>query len=378
LGVVALGVSWAPGALADALDPALSRLIVSSECRTQLGAIVDDEGVRERLRSEYVAAGLSGRDGLCAPDNAAFKKLVAQWGFALAPNAMYPARTTGFGGFHFSVQAAYTAIDSEATYWKLGTEGERDSASGSAATSGSPPGIIQNYSLNVRKNFILGIEALANVGIVPGSSIINGGADVRLALLEGFRTGVGGVFPDVSVGAGVRTITGTEQLQLTTAALDVRASKPFPIASQGVLTPWIGYQHLWIFGRSGLIDLTPGTDPLGYCGFSGSDIPNATNNSNAESFDGQPVCRGGSSLDYNNNAVFSQANLERQRFLFGLNYRYEVVSLGVQYLTDLVDPASAQNSEQDKRDLAVCSDGDVNCESMPRQWQLGIEIGAHF
>lgn len=378
LGVVALGVCWAPRAFADELDPALSRLVVNAGCRTGTGAIVDDEATRQRLRSEYLAAGLPGRDGLCAPDNAAFKKLVAQWGFALAPNAMYPARTTGFGGFHFSLQAAYSGIDSDASYWKLGTQGERDSASGSAVDSGSPPGVIQTYSLNVRKNFMFGLEALANVGFVPGSNIINGGADVRIALLEGFRTGVGGVFPDVSAGGAVRTISGTDQLQLTTAALDIRASKPFSIASQAVLTPWIGYQYVWIFGRSGLIDLTPGTDPLGYCGFAGPDVPSSVDNGSDQTFDGQPICRGGSSLDFNNNVVFEQANLERQRVLFGLNYRYEVVSLGLQVLTDLIDPANAQNSSKDKTDLADCSDSGETCDPMPRQWQLGIELGAHF
>src|SRR5690606_26716542 len=118
-------------------------------------------------------------------DSAAFKRLVNQWGFALAPNSMYPARTTGFGGFEFSLQAAFTGIDNDQPYWQLGTQGERDPNTGAAAVVGSPPSIIQLYGLNIRKSFPFGIEALANVAFVPDSSIINGGADVRLSLLEG-------------------------------------------------------------------------------------------------------------------------------------------------------------------------------------------------
>ncbi len=380
LSVLAVGIGFAGESRADSLDPALSRLVINPACTTGRGEIVSDPDARGDILAGYEAAGLPGRDGLCAPDSAAFKKLVAQWGFALAPNGMYPARSTGFGGFHFSLQASYTKIDDGAPYWSLGTQGDRDKASGAAVTSGDPPSMIQSYSLNIRKNFMLGIEAMANVGFVPNSSIINGGADVRMSLLEGFRTGVGGVFPDIAVGAGIRTITGTDQLQLTTVALDARASKPLPIASQSVLTPWVGYQYLWIFGRSGLIDLTPGTDPLGFCGFAGSNIPKQGNNSNnpSEPYDGQPDCVGGSSLDFNNNVVFDRANLERQRILFGFNYQYELFSAGLQFMTDLVDPAKAQNSEQDKQDLAECSEGATTCESMPRQWQLGIDLGVRF
>src|SRR5690606_655046 len=131
---------------------------------------------------------------------------------------------------------------------------------------------------------------------------------------------------------------------LTTVALDARLSKPFTVASSSAITPIVGYQYLWIFGRSGLIDLTPGTDPLGYCGFSGIDIPRP-GQADDDNFDGQAVCAGGSSLDFNNNVVFEKANLERQRLLFGVNYRYEMLTAGVMFNTDVVAPADAQSSE---------------------------------
>lgn len=378
LGALVFGSSLAPSALADSLDPALSRLVLDSRCHTDRGQIVDGTGTRSLIAAEYERNGLPGRNGLCAPDSAAFRKLVNQWGFALAPNSMFPARTTGFGGFEFSLQASYTAIDSDADYWKQGTQGERDASTGSAVLEGSPPGLISVYSLNIRKNLAFGFETMANVGFVPGSNIINGGADVRLSLLEGFRTGIGGAFPDIAAGAGIRTITGTDQMQLTTVALDARISKPIPIADQSVLTPIVGFQYVWIFGRSGLIDLTPGTDPLGYCGFAGADLPRTGSNDRGTTFDGQPVCSGGTVLDFNNNVVFDKADLERQRLVFALDYRYELLNTGVQFITDMIDPANAQNSDQDKVDLATCKAGSDECTSMPRQWQLSFELGVSF
>lgn len=378
---------WTTSASADPLDPALSRLVLERACQAtasgnQLTENVGQlaEGNRDLVIASHRAQGVTGTlRGECRPDSKAFKRLVNEWGFALAPAAMYPARTTGFGGFEVTLQAAYTKINHNAEYWTLGTEGERDSSTGQAALYGSPPSVISLYSLNIRKNFGFGFEALANVGYVPNSSIINGGADIRVSLLEGFRKSIGGFFPDVAAGGGIRTITGVSQMQLTTVTAEARASKPFPFAGSQAITPYIGYQYLWIFGRSGLIDLTPGTDPLKYCGFQGTNIPSTTNNAPADQLDGQPICTGnGSVLDLNNNAVFDEANLERQRMLFGLDYRYEFITGGVQFLTDVVPAADAQVNKTNKNIIGNCDDNGKNCSAPPRQWQLSLQLGVRF
>src|SRR5690349_5225740 len=58
----------------------------------------------------------------CALDENSFKRLISQYGFAIAPPAMYPARTTGYGGFQVTVQGAFTTVDSSADYWQNGTQ----------------------------------------------------------------------------------------------------------------------------------------------------------------------------------------------------------------------------------------------------------------
>ena len=42
------------------------------------------------------------------PDNAAWAKLVSQYAMAIAPTAMHPARTTGYGGFEMSLFGSLT------------------------------------------------------------------------------------------------------------------------------------------------------------------------------------------------------------------------------------------------------------------------------
>jgi hypothetical protein len=114
---------------------------------------------------------------------------------------------------------------------------------------------------------------------------------------------------------------------------------------------------------------------VGYCNYSGQNVPGNPDPSKTDNgqnvYDGQPVCNGGDTTDFNNNTVFDKVRLERQRLMFGVNYRYEMVQLGGQFITDIVDPADAQTgsgAEQDKKDLA----------GEKRQWTMVLEIGAMF
>ena len=367
---LALGLSLLGGARtahADPLDPALERLIdpTSVGCKTDAGAYTPVGGV------------VGGRTAPCLPDNQAFARLINQFGFALAPTAMHSARTTGYGGFHLSMEATYSTISGGKDYWKSGTQGTRDpNTNQPSVRNTSPPSLLQDYSLKFRKGFGFGLEVTGVVGFMPQTSIISGGSDVRLSLLEGFRTGIGGVLPDIAVGAGVRTITGVSEFQLTVMGLDGQISKPFPIASSSVLTPWVGYQYLFIWGDSGLIDLTPATDAIQACNYSGAAVPGnpddgkttLPNGQGSHVYDGGPVCKGGQPFDFNNNTVFHPVRLRRHRLLAGVNYRYEMVMVGGQFMMDAVPPADAQPDADAKKYLA----------GEDKQFAFALELGAMF
>lgn len=394
--MLVLALSSSAGA--EPMDPALERLVLDPSCHQGNAAVGQEEGSNFGVYNDN-PANLDlleqgpGQRRWCAPDNLAFKKLVNQLGFAFAPTAMHSARTTGFGGFHLSLEAAYTKITNDASYWKLGTQGPVDpSTNQGSIINKSPQSILQLYSAKIRKSFGFGLELTGVVGFMPKTSIVSGGADVRLSLLEGFRSGLPGILPDIAVGGGVRTITGSPEFQLTVAGLDAQISKPIPIADSSIITPWIGYQYLWIFGDGGLVDLTPATDPLGYCNYAGSNVPgNAdptkTKNGVTE-YDGQPVCAGGSPIDFNNNVVFNKVRVERQRILFGLNYRYEMVMFGIEFITDIVNPGDAQSGDDTttvpSKDPTTgqytykkISDKEA-LSGEDRQWTLVLELGAMF
>src|SRR5687768_12686603 len=225
------------------------------------------------------------------PNNVAFENMVSELGFAVAPTAFAPARTTGIGGFSVTLEASYTRISSNRTtenadgsltpFWKLGTRGAQDpNTKRFSSINDSPDSLIQIYALKARKGLPLGFEIGASLGYIANTTLWVGGGDLRWSLLEGFREGALGLLPDVSVGGGVRTVSGTSKFHLTTAAFDVKLSKPIPLADSAQLIPSVGYQRVVIFGDSNVVDSTPNVDALQQCGYDG---PNPVN--------GSPVCR---------------------------------------------------------------------------------------
>jgi hypothetical protein len=346
---------WSGNAVAQSMDPAVDRLVdaTTSGCRSG-GAIA----------SNFASTGYQS----CLPDNAAFHRLASQYAFAFAPMAMHSARTTGAGGWHVAIEAAYTSIDSQADYWKRGSRGADSLAAGNEENS-NPAKVLQLYSVKLRKGFGYGFEVTAQTGFMPQTSLWSAGADVRLSLFEGFRSGIPGYIPDVAVGGGVRTIAGTPQMQLTVASFDVQVSKPLRVAEAVVVTPWLGYQQLFTFIDSNVIDLTPATNQDDLCHPIGQAVPGQITGDSAKEYTGKVVCApNGSGADFANNRAFKDARVSRKRILLGTNIRHEHLMFGLQVITDLIKPGDAQSSGTVKTELT----------GMPRQWTFVLDAGLMF
>jgi hypothetical protein len=315
------------------------------------------------LPSSIFPSGSSPNDFPCRPNNVAWANLMSELGMAIAPNAFHPARTTGFGGFLLSFQATYTGINADATaggvqYWHLGTRGRVDpNRSQFSVQNDHPDSVIQVYSLDVRKGLPYGFEIGGSLGYVGNTSLWLGGADLRWALLEGYRTGWLGYVPDIAVGAGVRTLTGASSFYLTTVGVDAQISKPFTLGGSAVLTPHLGFQRIIIFADSAAVDLTPTVDAFQQCGWQGNGPNGAPRCSNTLA-DGST-----NDGDFNNTTSFERVRVHRWRGLVGLDYRYEILYLAAQFAVDLTEP-SAENA-------GVGVTGE-------RQWTVALETGVFF
>jgi hypothetical protein len=315
------------------------------------------------LPSSIFPSGASPASYPCRPNNVAWSNLMSELGMAIAPSAFHPARTTGFGGFLLSFQATFTSINADATaggvqYWHLGTRGPVDpNRNQFSVRNDHPDSVIQIYSLVARKGLPYGFEIGGSIGYVGNTSLWVGGADLRWALLEGYRTGWLGYVPDVSIGAGVRTVTGASSFYLTTLGIDGEISKPFTIGGSAVLTPYLGLQRIIIFADSAAVDLTPTVDPYQQCGWQGNNASGGPRCSNTLA-DGTA-----NDGDFNNNTSFDRARIHRWRGLAGVNYRYEVLYLAGEFAMDLTEP-SAENAN-----LGITGN---------RQWTVALEAGVFF
>jgi len=371
--VGAITLSAAP-ARADNMDPTPERFVTQPSglpsgysCQ---GVAANPGGALKALQAaapkgtslNSLASRLNGL--ACQPNNAPFQNLVSELGFAIAPTAFHPARTTGFGGFEFSVEASYTKINQDAVapgtnvqYWHLGTQGSVNPNNGIQSTQNtSPDSVIQVYSMKMRKGLPFGFEIVGDVGYIADSTMWTAGADIRWALLEGFRTGWPSYLPDVSVGGGVRSLVGTSKFDLTSVGIDAQISKPITLADTSVISPYIGYQRLYIFGDSSTVNLAPNTDPLKACGYAGNSVT------------GEPICKNNvpgttapNNADFNNETTFAQVRTNRDRGIVGMNYRYEVLYLAAQFLFDLTAP-DAENPGLNPT----------------RQWTTSLEAGVYF
>jgi hypothetical protein len=341
-------------ARAQGMDPTPERLVL------QPSGLPAGVTCQSLAGNPALGASLPAGNYACRPDNVAFKNLVSELGFALAPSTMHPARTVGFGGFVLSLEAAYTHINaddsthsggSSTQYWHQGTRGATDANGNYSTADNSPDSLIGVYSLLVRKGLPLGFELDGALGYVQNTSLWTLGADVRWAILEGFRTGPLGYMPDLAVGGGVRTMTGSSKMYLTTVGIDVELSKPITLGDAAVLTPYIGFQHLLIYGNSAVLDATPNVNALQQCGYTGR-----------SGTTGEPTCSaGGTPNDFNNDITFNSVQLNRERGFVGVTYRYELLYLGAQVLLDLVPPNSL--------------DGDLDGYT---QWTTSVQAGAFF
>lgn len=357
-------------AAADTMDPALARFVTDESCRTQGGP----GGLYYNPTSGY---------NRCGTNDLAFAKLMAEWGFALGPTAMHPARTTGYGGFDLAFEGTFTKITNNADYWHLGTQGKQDpNTKFFSVENTGPDSYVQVYAMKTRYGFaplalplgLLGFELGTKIGFMGNSNMGLLGADVRLSLLEGFRTGLPAIIPDITASGSVTTITGTSEFQLTVAGFDAMISKPIPIAGSVVVLPYAGYSYTYTFADSGLIDLTPNTDALNYCGYGGGNST-ATPDPGKSYRDGQPVCRAGTSADFNNTVVFDAVRLQRHRIAAGLQFRFQMVRVGAHFATDAIDAASA-NKNNDKAFYTDAGGNKVNkYDGLAKQYTMGFDFG---
>jgi hypothetical protein len=261
------------------------------------------------------------------PDHEAWQRIIAQMGISIAPPLMAPARTLGPTGFYVGFETWITGIESGASYWEVGTEGDRMAVERNRFV----PNVLTWSRLAARKGFPFGIELGTSIGHAYQTSYWVLGTSFQISPFEGFRRGAGWL-PDFAARGSVNTMAGDGEFNLTVAALDLVLSKPLVIAHTVTITPMLSGQLVWIFGDSEVVDLTPERSAFDEC------MPDPTPPMPGE--DSTIRCAGGGARDdFTNSTVFDEIRAFRARLAFGAQLRYQQFTGTASFQLDIVDPS---------------------------------------
>ena len=188
------------------------------------------------------------------PDNQKFYSLSSELAIVLAPKFLMPAETVGFSGFSFGFQTGFTAISEEQEFWDAVQQVDLDDPE-----SERPASFLTTMGAMAHKGFFPSLQIGAGFNYLPRSGMMMPLVDVKFAIQEGFQNFP---LPEIAVrGSGGRMV-GNSQMDLTLGGLDFSMSKAFGVAGTFNLTPFAGYQLLWIVADPEVIDATPNEDAV--------------------------------------------------------------------------------------------------------------------
>jgi len=177
-------------------------------------------------------------------DNVGFRSLSSELGVLMAPKPVDTADSLGLSGFAFSADISLNTIKSDAAYWQ-------------DTTRGSPSKLAPTLQVMGRKGLWPGIEIGAGATHLFNSRMWTISGYGKVALHEGFHHLP---IPSIALRGMFSRLVGAEDMNMTTGSADVSISHVFGLGKTVNLTPYLGYQALFIVARSGVLDVTPTTD----------------------------------------------------------------------------------------------------------------------
>ena len=183
-------------------------------------------------------------NGVVTGNDEDFRSLASELGVLMAPKPVDPADSLGLSGFAVSADVSLNTLSSSKPFW-------------TNATRGDPSKMAPTIQVMGRKGLWPGIEIGAGATHLFNSRMWTISGYGKVALHEGFHHLP---IPSIALRGMFSRLVGSEDMNMTTAAVDVSISHVFGVGKTVNLTPYVGYQALMIFARSGVLDATPTTD----------------------------------------------------------------------------------------------------------------------
>ncbi|HWQ37121.1 MAG TPA: hypothetical protein VNM24_00725 [Burkholderiales bacterium] len=153
---------------------------------------------------------------------AQFRALSEDLGAALSYKPLVPAEPLGAAGFDLGVEVSVTDLQAADALEQ--------------ATSEDVPAALPIARLHVHKGLPFGFDVGASYSAVPEVDVRLWGVELRYAIVKG-----GTALPALALRGSLTRLTGVEQLDIDTRALDLSISKGFAF-----LTPYAGVGRVWV------------------------------------------------------------------------------------------------------------------------------------
>jgi hypothetical protein len=276
--------------------------------------------------------------GIVTPQNERFRSLASEVGAVIAPRPVDPSDTLGLSGFAIAADIGINTISDDADYW---TDTAR----------GTPGGVITTLQVMGRKGLWPGVEIGAGGTKVFDSRMWAISGYGKVALHEGFHHLP---IPTIGLRGMFSRLLGSKDLNITTASVDIALSHVFGVGSTFNLTPYIGYQTLFVLAKTGVIDSTPEQDELAEGGVRCDDFDPA----NPCFIEGEFVFK-------------RQDAIIRHRPFLGLRFIFSVMRITVEYMF------TVKGGSSDTVDLDGGGSQDVTDQS-GNQHNISISVGLDF
>jgi hypothetical protein len=203
-------------------------------------------------------------------DQEQFDNLMGDIGSALAPRFLGPGASTGMLGFQFGVNFSFTNIPENSDHWKTVMTSQQEKlykdkdypdgtnvadsdirqvvALEPGKTMTRPDSYLSTWQLYVRKGLPFSLELGGSVTGLMKSSLVGVGMELKWAPLEGYRNA-----PEIALRGALSTFLGTQDYSLLVASGDLMISKEIGIAGLFQLSPYIGYEFLYIHGSCNVV-----------------------------------------------------------------------------------------------------------------------------
>jgi hypothetical protein len=201
-----------------------------------------------------------GGTGYTPAANGNYRVFAREFAAAMTSATLMPPETLGHAGFAFAAEISVVNITED----KQGVNGvtmptqravqcdvnDMCGNGGGWKNGMSSPLLIP--SVHVRKGLPYSFELGGRIGWIQNSRMFMGMLELKWALNEGFT-----YLPDISVGGRVAKLINSTDFDLTTGGLDVSIGKQFALGGMLTLTPYVGWNLMFVGSTTNPVDFNP-------------------------------------------------------------------------------------------------------------------------